>query len=72
VPPKFRKKYCSGNFRVKFQHFSSTYELKIPEFCQFWGKMSYADDTSIYFHTDASLCSSQLPIISACIDDINK
>ena len=33
---------------------------------------SYADDTSIYLHTDANLCSAQLPIVSACIDGINK
>jgi len=33
---------------------------------------SYADDTSIYLHTDASQCTVQIEYITACIDDINK
>jgi len=33
---------------------------------------SYADDTSIYLHTDASQCTVQIKYIMVGIDDINK
>jgi len=45
--------------------------LKIVQNHELMGHL-YADDTSIYLHTDATLYSAQLPIISACVDDINK
>ena len=33
---------------------------------------SYADDTYIYVHVDASLCAAVLPAVTACLDAINS
>jgi len=33
---------------------------------------SYVDDSSIYLHLDSASCCTQLPIITACIDDISS
>ena len=38
MSPKFGKKYFSGNYPVKFEHFSSKYRIKFGHFVNFSGK----------------------------------
>jgi len=35
VPPKFREKYFSGNYHVKFEHFPLKYRVKFGNFVNF-------------------------------------
>jgi len=50
------------------------YTADVPNIIQKHGLVShsYVDDSSIYLHLDPASCCTQLPIITACIDDISS
>jgi len=49
VPPKVREKYFSGNYYIKFGHFSGKNHVKIRNSVNFSGKYHENSDILIIF-----------------------